>query len=212
MDKDLKDSIKKIQKKRERYERLEKIVIFFTGVIAILIFLIIGLNVYSGLSEKVSEPEINIVENENVTKSIPIAKKEENKEKNISSVNKEQKIFKNQKTEKPKTEKKVAKVESKKENPKVTIFTPPKLEIPKKEISEPKKQVKTATFYTIQIGAFKTQKNAEKHIKKHKLQNAFVIKEKNFYKVMVGKFKTKKEAITYMKKHKLKGFLKKIKS
>jgi len=206
MDKDLKDSIKKIQKKRERYERLEKIVIFFTGVIAILIFLVIGLNVYSGLSEKVSEPEINIVENENVTKT-PIVKKEEpkQKEEKIISTNKEKKV-----PEAKKPEKKTLKTETKKE--KVAITTPPKLETPKEEILEPKKeQIKKTAFYTIQIGAFKTKVNAEKHIKKHNLENAFVIKEKNFYKVMVGKFKNKKEAILFMKKHKLKGFLRKIK-
>ncbi len=201
MDRDLKDSIKKIQKKRERYERLEKLVIFFTGVIAILIFLIIGLNVYSGLSEKVSEPEINIVENENVIKETPIKKEENLKEK---PKEKQVKVEKEQKqAEKPaKTVKKVEKKE------KTEVLTPPKLEH-KKSVAEEKKEM-VKSFYTIQIGAFKTKTNAEKHIKKHKLENAFIIKEKNFYKVMVGKFKTKKEALNFMKKSKLKGFLRKL--
>jgi septal ring-binding cell division protein DamX len=210
MDKDLKDSIKKIQKKRERYERLEKLVIFFTGVIAVLIFLIIGLNVYSGLTEKVSEPEINIVENENIKKPVKV-EKENSEKKEIEGKVKE---VKKQETKKiaNKTEIKEKQSLPKKQETKKAVIAPPeKLELPKEKISEQKNEQFQTSFYTIQIGAFKTKINAEKHIKKHKLENAFVLKEKNLYKVMVGKFKTKKEAVIYKREYKLKGFIKHIK-
>ncbi|NPA52709.1 MAG: SPOR domain-containing protein [Aquificae bacterium] len=175
MERDIKHTIKNLESKRKKIEKIEKIILFLSGIILIIIFSIIGLNIYSGIGQKVSEPEIEVIS----------GKKLEPKKEVIIQKPKDKKVEQTQN-------------KTQKEQPTPHPRTKPKA-IP-------------SSFYTIQVGAFKTKTNAEKFIKEKNLKDAFIVHDQKLYKVMVGKFKTKKEAFVYLKKNKIKGFVKKLKS
>lgn len=195
MEKDIKHAIKKLEEKRKKIEKTEKIILFLSGIILIVIFAIIGLNIYTGIGEKVSEPEVEIVKGNKIpTKSEVVEPVEEQKTKEVKKEEKrEEKVVKEKKVEETGVkEKRVPLEKAKKEEKK------------KKEI--------LTMFYSIQLGAFSLKKNAENFIEKRKLKDAFIVYRAGLYRVMVGKFKTKKEAYLYMKKKGIKGIVKKVKS
>ena len=190
MEKDIKHAIKKLEEKRKKIEKTEKIILFLSGIILIVIFAIIGLNIYTGIGEKVSEPEVEIVKGNKIsTKNEIIDEVESEKGENLK--------------------KELKQVEVKKAKEK-TVPSELKEEKVKKE-EKPEKKVPTS-FYSIQLGAFSLKKNAENFIEKRNLKDAFIVYRAGLYRVMVGKFKTKKEAYLYMKKKGVKGIVKKVKS
>ncbi len=190
MEKDIKHAIKKLEEKRKKIEKTEKIILFLSGIILIVIFAIIGLNIYTGIGEKVSEPEVEIVKGNKIsTKNEIIDEVESEKGENLK--------------------KELKQVEVKKVKEK-TVPSEIREEKVKKE-EKPEKKVLTS-FYSIQLGAFSLKKNAENFIEKRNLKDAFIVYRAGLYRVMVGKFKTKKEAYLYMKKMGVKGIVKKVKS
>ncbi len=238
MDRDLKDSLKKIEEKKSRYEKTERLILILSGLVSVLIFAIIGLNVYTGLNTKISEPEV--VLSEEPKKPEPVVKKEELKPTDKPAP---VKISKAQEESKKQSAENTEKIESKKEQ--IHIKTSERIEKPLKTKEEVKttkkliqnnasknqnlkalpapvipektpslhtenKRAETQYKYSIQLAAFKSRKNAERYMKKLKMNNTFIYESKGFYRVMVGKFKTKKEAIKYKKEHRIKGYLKRI--
>ncbi|NPA54411.1 MAG: hypothetical protein GXO21_07060 [Aquificae bacterium] len=232
MDKDLKDTIRKLEEAKRRQEKLEKTIIILSGLLIVIVFTVIGINLYSGKNEKISEPEINII-NE---KSPDIAKinKEEtanvvqkgilpttsnittSTQSQIISKSKSEQIEKKEKTEKSKVViiKKPEKIEKRKE-------TPQKKEIQKKKITSAntkntKKEEKKASvqtgYYYIQVGAFSSKENAERAKKNFKISPSrfVIIRTGKLYKLLIGKFKTRKEAQNFMRKYGIKGIIKKI--
>ncbi len=193
MEKDIKHAIKNLEEKRKKVEKTEKIILFLSGIILIVIFAIIGLNIYSGMGQKVSEPEVEIVSGKKlqVQKEVILPKDETPTEKSTVEKKEDTKL----KIE-PKVEKKEKNILPEKETTKMETVS----------------QVPLSDFYTIQLGAFKSKSNAEKFIKSKKLENAFIYHDGPFFRVMIGKFKTKKEAYSFLKEKGLKGLVKKIKA
>ncbi|WP_457641551.1 SPOR domain-containing protein [Persephonella sp.] len=222
MDHDLKDTIKKLEEAKTKQERIERIIIILSGLLIIVIFSVIGINIYSGKDETISEPEIDIVA-EKTLNSIPkdelIPEEKPTLHKNISQLEKEKKTVE-KKTENPAT----AKTENKTTETKKTTKNKPAKEtkITKQEKSQEKKTVKKekktlptvktpeAGFYYIQLGAFSSRKKAEKFTKSLKSKNIYIINEKGLYKVLLGKFKSRKDAYKYMREKDIKGFVRKI--
>ncbi len=232
MDKDLKDTIRKLEEAKRRQERLEKTIIILSGILIIIVFTVIGINIYSGKEEKVSQPEINIVSD----KTPEVAKVVETEKKNepVKQEKKEEKT----KPEKPKQEKQLAKAkqntQQQKKQPVPNVLKPKKEQkqkvekkIVKKVESKPVKKVEKpkvvkkhnkviATtqkgFYYIQVGAFSSKENAEKAKKHYKLPSSrfYIIRTGKLYKLLIGKFKTRKEAQMFMRKHGIKGLVKKV--
>ncbi|WP_457626082.1 SPOR domain-containing protein [Persephonella sp.] len=206
MDQDLKDTIKKLEEAKSKQEKIERIIILLSGLLIVIIFSIIGINVYSGKEETISEPEINIVaKQKEIEKSPPLVEKpaQEKEKKEIKAVQPEKSA---EKTEKTKTEQKIVKAVPEAEK-----------KIKKKEKAQPKAQPKKKVAknpfpsgYYIQAGAFSTKKKAEKLLKKLNLQNAKIRKEGELYKVLIGNFKNRKEAYRFMKEKNIKGFVRKI--
>jgi len=214
MDQDLKDALKKLEEAKNRQERIERIIILLSGLLIIVIFSIIGINIYSGKEETVSEPEVNIIAKEekaeepskkqpakpvaeppkNVKQEKTTSRKETNKKtkEQVSHKSKEKKVKVNQKGQKK----------------------PEKIAKAKKPQNKPKKTASVKTTvpsgYYIQAGAFSTRKKAEKLLKKLNLPNALIRKEGNLYKVIIGSFKNRKEAYRFMKQKNIKGFIRKI--
>jgi len=210
MDQDLKDTIKKLEEAKSKQEKIERIIILLSGLLIVIIFSIIGINVYSGKEETISEPEINIVaKQKEIEKSPPPVEKpaQEKEKKEIKAVQPEKSA---EKAEKTKTEQKIVKVLPEAEKKiKKKEKAQPKAQPQKKE---QKKVVKNPfpSGYYIQAGAFSTKKKAEKLLKKLNLQNAKIRKEGELYKVLIGNFKNRKEAYRFMKEKNIKGFVRKI--
>ena len=235
MDNDLKDSIKKIEEVKKRQEKIEKLIILLAGIFALLIFAIVGINIYYSGKEQVSEPKV-VIEDEKATATYtaqpqpaqePVKavntvlenKQELQKEEKQKSVKKEQpqnkaekpkeKVESSKKQEKTKTtQTKVAKTEFKHEKPKVKVASTAPSNTPEK--TQPQKSYTKSYIYTIQVGAFSSEEKAEKFLKSlgHR---GFIVKSKGIYRVFVGRFDSYKDAVSYMKKHHLKGFVRKIK-
>ncbi|MBK3332724.1 SPOR domain-containing protein [Persephonella atlantica] len=189
MEPDLKDTIKKLEEAKSRQEKIERIIILLSGLLIVIIFSIIGINIYTDREETVSEPEITIISQE--------VKKTEVTPKETKSVMLPQ-------TPPPQVQKETA-VQAKKQT-----------ELEKKEeVKEKKKTVKIDKpssihgFY-IQVGAFSSKKKAERLVKNLRMKNVFIRKEGELYKVMIGSFKNKKEAYNFMKAKNIKGFIRKI--
>jgi cell division septation protein DedD len=208
MDQDLKDTIKKLEEAKTKQEKIEKIIIILSGLLIIVIFSVIGINIYSGKNETISEPEIDIIaertpknpeedlplhknfietkpaDTKNELKKSEIQKKETIQEKDNKKINTTQKqensakTVNNKKSEKKKTEKKII---------------------------HPQKG-----FYYIQMGAFSSRKKAEKFVSSLNLKNIYIIEEKGLHKVLLGKFKNRKEAYRFMREKDLKGFVRKL--
>ncbi len=229
MDKDLKDTIRKLEEAKRKQERLEKTIIILSGLLIIIVFTVIGINLYSGKNEKISEPEINIVnekppkpvekEPEKVLadagksnqkpKSIEEAVKKKEQEKKKEKVAEKKKNSNNSITGKEERKKVQA---EKKEKPKVVIKKKPeKIKKKKESVKEFPGPVEKG-FYYIQVGAFTSEKNVKKAMKSYKVpsQHFYVLKTGKLYKLMVGKFKTRKEALEFMRKYGFKGILKKL--
>ena len=89
MDNDLKESMKKIEEAKRRQEKIERIIILLSGFFAVLIFAIVGINIYySGGDETVSKPQV-IIESEEETSTVSYVDKtfEENKkEESLTSI------------------------------------------------------------------------------------------------------------------------------
>ena len=205
MEKDIKDAVKKLEAKRKKIEKTEKIILFLSGIILIVIFSIIGLNIYSGMGQKVSEPEIEVVSGKKLEpeKEILIEDnlaKEEHKEKIQIEAN-----LKDKSVKEVEGKEDIKKPQEKPVQQKISAEKKPLQK-------QTKEEEKITSFYTIQVGAFKTKSNAQKFINKNKLENAFIYYDNSLYKVMVGKFKTKKEAFKYLRENSIKGFVRKIKA
>ncbi len=197
MEKDIKHAIKSLEEKRKKIEKTEKIILFLSGIILIVIFAIIGLNIYSGIGEKVSEPEVEIVKGNKLPVKNEIVEKKEKEE------------FQKGKLE----EKTVVVQPEKKSTNQVSKKTQTKTGREKQATKEEKKKTEKilTSFYSIQLGAFSMKKNAERFVKKNNIKDAFIVYESGLYRVMVGKFKSKKEAFRFMKKNNIKGIVKKVK-
>lgn len=98
MDKDLKDTIRKIEEAKKKQERLEKTIIILSGILIIIVFTVIGINLYSGKGEKVSEPEINIVDEKAIEAPV---KKEEQKVAKVNAEIKQEQEKKSKDIKKP---------------------------------------------------------------------------------------------------------------
>ncbi len=226
MDKDLKDTIRKLEEAKKKQEKLEKTIIILSGILIIIVFTVIGVNLYSGKEEKVSQPEINIVnekpaetkkpvEEKKESKQVEIAKKPEQKveeKKENKQIKKEAPKKVEAKTvQKPVSEKKTAEKKIEKTEKKVVK----KVQKEKKTVEkQTKHKVATAQkgYYYIQLGAFSQKKNAEKAKSRFKIPASrfYIVKEGSLYKLLIGRFKTRKEAQAFMRKHGLKGLVKKI--
>jgi len=192
MDQDFKNAIKKLEEAKRKQERTERMIIFLSGLLVVIIFSIIGINIYSGSEETISEPEINIVAEE----AQPVSAE---KKQSATIPSQREKIKEKEIIQKPKNE-----IEQP-HGEKTTIKKEKKLE--KKE--PPKKTILPSGYY-IQTGAFSTRKKAERLLKKLNLTNAYVRKEGELYKVLIGNFKNRKEAYRFMKEKNIKGFIRKL--
>ena len=196
MDQDLKDTIKKLEEAKSKQEKIERVIILLSGLLIVIIFSIIGINVYSDKEETISEPEINIV-----------AKDKTEEKPQVKSIIQQKQPEQTYKEEKQSISKKKEETAHKKEIKAVT-----KTEVAKKseEISQKKTTPSFKSGYYIQAGAFTTRKKAEKLLKMLKIPNAKIRKEGQLYKVLIGEFKNRKEAYSFMKKIGIKGFIRKI--
>jgi cell division protein FtsN len=61
-DRDLKEAVKQIKKKR-RKEMMERLIIFLSGLLITLVFIALGLNYYSKSEKTISEPDIKVATN-----------------------------------------------------------------------------------------------------------------------------------------------------
>ncbi len=210
MEPDLKDTIKKLEEAKNKQEKIERIIILLSGLLVIVIFSIIGINIYTDREETVSEPEITIVSKE-IKKTEPLAETKTQPVAPVKAVEvpatpeKEETIHKPENTtkaEKSATAQKTdTRTEKAKENKKPAES--------KKSDRKTEKPAFVHGFY-IQIGAFSSRKKAEKLVKDLQIKNAFIRKEGELYKVMIGSFKNKKEAYNFMKSNKIKGFIRKL--
>ena len=209
MDNDLKDSIKKIEEVKKRQEKIEKLIILLAGIFALLIFAVVGVNIYYSGKEQVSEPKV-VVANEKVnatytappqetspvetTKAVLQPKTEEKK----LQQPKKEKIAKqnNKKPEKPK-EQKVVKASLKKENPK-------KAHKEKVAITKEVKQKKENTPTKPKAVLVKPTKK-EQHQKEHKKSYA----KGYIYTIQVGAFSSQEKAVKFLKSLGLRGFIQK---
>ncbi|NPA58251.1 MAG: hypothetical protein GXN94_03030 [Aquificae bacterium] len=209
MEQDLKDTIKRLEEAKQKQEKAERIIILLTGLLIVVVFSIIGINLYSSMEETVSEPEVEIVGKE----EIPPVKTVEVEEAvapvpEVLPVEKQVEEKPVQK-EKPVAEKPANKVV---EKPKPQPQPKPKPQ-PKAEVKpKPKTGVKIVSPSSlsgiyVQVGAFSTGKKAEKAVKELKLPNAVILKEDRLYKVLVGSFKNRKEAFQFLEKKNIKGFI-----
>ncbi len=208
MDNDLKDSIKKIEEVKKRQEKIEKLIILLAGIFALLIFAVVGVNIYYSGKEQVSEPKV-VVENEKVnatytappqetspvetTKAILQPKMEEKK----AEQPKKEEIAKqnNKKPEKPK-EQKVVKTLPQKENPKKTHKE--KVATQKEVKQKAEKPVKPKAV------AIKPTKK-EQHPKEYKRSYA----KGYIYTIQVGAFSSQEKAVKFLKSLGLRGFIQK---
>ncbi|WP_457623543.1 SPOR domain-containing protein [Persephonella sp.] len=208
MDQDLKDTIKKLEEAKTKQERIEKIIIILSGLLIIVIFSVIGINIYSGKNETISEPEIDIVAErtpDKVKNEIPLHQ-------NITETKESEKY----KKEQEKTEKKEVKqtqTQNKEKKPE-EVEKPVKKEKIVQKKPEPVKKASPSTppkgYYYIQLGAFSSEKKAKKYVSDLKKKNVYIIKEKGLYKVLLGRFKTSKEAYKYLRDNDMKGFVRKL--
>jgi len=208
MEPDLKDTIKKLEEAKNRQEKIERMIILLSGFLVIIIFSIIGINIYTDKEETVSEPEVTIVSKEvkktqliseeTVPPPSPTLPK--------TSVTDSGTTKENVKTEK-KTEVKKSQISQRDDTEKKEIGeTTDKI---KNQINTTKKTSFPSGFY-IQVGAFSSKKKAEKFIQEINLKNAQIKKEGELYKILIGSFKNKKEAYSFMKEKNIKGFIRKL--
>ena len=229
MENDIKDTVKKLEEAKRKQEKIERIIILLSGFFVILISAIIGINIYyKGGEEKVSQPEIVIADEESKPKNENLALKKEVKKELSIDKNKHQ-ASQNIKEKSKADSKKVAKIEKKENSQSSSVNKPEKKasevrqkkekkqdkkakskEKPKTVKKKAVKKVQKVAFYSVQLGAFKSKENAEKFLKKLKV-NGFIKEEGGFYRVFVGKFNTYKEASHFLRKHSLKGFIRKVK-
>ncbi len=205
MDQDLKDTIKKLEEAKSKQEKIERVIILLSGLLIVIIFSIIGINIYSDRNETISEPEINIVAKHET--------KKEFEKKSETYLEQKQTDQQPQKLEK----KNIPSKQEVKKQPEIntkliTNKTEKKEEKPVKTVKEEKKKAISSfkSGYYIQAGAFTTRKKAEKLLKTLKITNAKIRKEGQLYKVLIGEFKNRKEAYSFMKKIGIKGFIRKI--
>lgn len=225
MENDLKDSIKKIEEIKKRQEKIEKVIIIVAGIFAVLIFLVIGVNIYySGGDEPVSQPEvvledkvqINVLEykSENQITTATALQNPQEKQQEIKDTKKDKKQEKPDKSlnTKEQTQDKTLEQERKqKEKHQNTLKTVEKTKKQKQE-TEPVKPVKTKQFYyTVQVGAFASKKRAIEYLNSLKLKGK-VVEKNGIHRVLIGEFDSYKEAYKFMKKHSLKGFVRKVKN
>lgn len=69
--KDLKDVFKTVKEKR-RKEKMERILVYLSGVLLALVFVAVGLNFFSKQDKTVSEPDVKIVKDINQPVSAPV--------------------------------------------------------------------------------------------------------------------------------------------
>jgi cell division septation protein DedD len=214
MENDIKDTVKKLEEAKKRQEKIERILLLSAGLLIILVFAFIGINIYyKDSKEKVSEPKIVInnvpAPSENVAKKPveEIAKPTENKSNLQKSESNQQNVKESQNS---KNNTNVATIS--KQETKVKQKVEKEEKKPEKKVySKERKSLKSGNiYYTIQVGAFKSKENAEKFLKANKL-NGFIKDEAGIYRVFIGKFKSYKEASAYLKKLPVKGFIRKIK-
>jgi len=202
MDQDLKDTIKKLEEAKSKQEKIERIIILLSGLLIVIIFSIIGINIYSNREETISEPEINIIANsqpsETPLKKTDIQQKQQ-PEVSITTKEKDQ-------TPPVKKEKEEEKKEAKSSQKPVATKKVQKEKPP----AQKEKAQSFRSGYYIQAGAFTTRKKAEKLLKALNIPNAKIRKEGQLYKVLIGDFKNRKEAYSFMKKMGIKGFIRKI--
>ncbi|WP_456464946.1 SPOR domain-containing protein [Persephonella sp.] len=201
MDQDLKDTIKKLEEAKSKQEKIERIIILLSGLLIVIIFSIIGINIYSDKEETVSEPEINIV-----AKDKPQKKDEEKKQE-------KQKELITQQEQPPKqiSKEKKENISSTNKNKETPLKKEEKNKNTTQAIKSQKKTVPSfRSGYYIQAGAFTTRKKAQKLLETLKIPNAKIRKEGQLYKVLIGEFKNRKEAYNFMKKIGIKGFIRKI--
>jgi len=222
MENDIKDITKKIEEARKRQEKIERIIIFLVGFLVLLVSSIVGINVYySGGKTEVSNPKVIVQEPPPSTKVAETSKKTVLKQENSAKVN----VNKNKEVEKAQTSKNntlISKQIKKEEKDIKTKSLAVKKTI-KKETKEKKAIVKQQNkknikkkaihklYYTIQVAAFKSHKNAQQFVKKLHLKSTFIKQEAGFYRVFVGKFESYKEAVKTLKNLPVKGFIRKIK-
>ena len=84
MDQDLKDAIKRIEEVRNRQEKIERIIIFLSGIFIVIVFAIIGIYLYSGKDKTVSEPEVNIVAESVPQSATPVSNEQKVQEQEVS--------------------------------------------------------------------------------------------------------------------------------
>jgi len=91
------------------------------------------------------------------------------------------------------------------------VINPPQQVEPKKEVitKEPEILPAKGKIYTIQVGAFSTEINAQKLANeiKDKGYEAYIVKDKTLFKVQVGEFKSNQEAQNISQKLKELGYL-----
>jgi len=212
MENDLKDSIKKIEEIKKKQEKIEKIIIIVAGIFAVLIFLVIGVNIYySGGNEPVSQPKV-VLEDEVQTNVVEYKPENQIKadttlpKQNLQEKQQEIKDTKKQQTQ-TKTVEKEKKQKEKNQNASKTVE-----ETKKQKQTKSVKPAKTKQFYyTVQVGAFTSKKRAIEYLNSLKLKGK-VVEKNGIYRVLIGEFDSYKEAYKFMKEHSLKGFVRKVKN
>ena len=168
--------------KRKSRTNLETLIILVGAII------ILGVAFYLARERSYIPPETQITQKEEVVEETSITEihQEIPPKKAISENEEPVKIAEPEIKEEIKPEEKTLPAES-------AVLIPPKTETDVKVVEETELK---KNIYTIQIGAFKAEKNAL-HLAeeiKNKGYQTFVIKGKSLYKVQVEEFKTYKEA------------------
>lgn len=230
---DLKDVFKTVREKKKR-EKMEKLLLYLAGVLLVLIFVAIGLNIFPKDGRPISEPEVKIVKDINqpvATPQIPTQQQQQNKPvlenqpQEVKLPEKDNTLEgsntdnKNQHTEEKLTEKPKEKEQSKishneKPQEKEKDSKQSKDKIISQEKGNKKDDSKSIVsmirsgFFSIQVGAFSTKEKAM--TEKSKYPQAFIVEEEGLYKVLVGRFETDKEAREYKNAKGIDGFIKRL--
>ncbi len=205
MDKDLKDTIRKLEEAKKKQERLEKTIIILSGLLIIIVFTVIGINLYSGKDEKVSEPEINIVNEktpEVIKKEEKIAQGTQKAAVSTKLIQPAENTAKNQVKEKKETN-----IQIQKTKEKITVTNQTKKEDKKQGkvviVKKPEKvEKKPAKTYKGEIKPAKKEEK-KKVVKKEEKKVEKATVQKGYYYIQVGAFSSKQNAEKAKKKYKI---------
>lgn len=226
---DLKDVFITVKEKKGK-DKMEKLLVYLSGVLLALVFVAVGLNFFSKQDKTVSEPDVKIVKDINQPVSAPVIPPSELPQKlptalseqpqNMEEVkipSKEEKQPVQQETVKqpePKPEEKIVhqqkeeKIQQQQKPAEIHKQTTEKQEKVTQKDKESVLSAISSGFFSIQVGAFSTSEKAMQE--KSKYSNAFIIKEGGLHKVFVGRFETDREAREYKNRHNIDGFVKRL--